>query len=46
MIIHAIWATVVLMCKNEQAILAFHWFSVVAWLIWLVPGFTGFFISM
>ncbi len=46
MIIHAIWATIVLLRKNEQAILTFHRFSVVVWLIWLVPYFTGFFISM
>ena len=46
MIIHATWATIVLLRKNEQAILTFHRFSVVVWLIWLVPYFTGFFISM
>ena len=46
MIIHAIWATIVLMRRNEQAILTFHRFSVVVWLIWLVPYFTGFFISI
>ncbi|MGB3715835.1 MAG: HsmA family protein [Candidatus Promineifilaceae bacterium] len=46
MIIHAIWATIVLLRKNEGAILTFHRLSVVVWLIWLVPYFTGFFISM
>ena len=46
MIIHAVWATIVLLRKNEQAILTFHRFSVVVWLIWLVPYFTGLFISM
>ena len=46
MIVHAIWATIVLLRKNEQAILTFHRFSVVVWLIWLVPYFSGFFITM
>ena len=46
MIIHAVWATIVLLRKNEQAILTFHRFSAVVWLIWLVPYFTGLFISM
>lgn len=31
---------------QKWAILTFHRFSVVVWLIWLVPYFTGFFISM
>jgi uncharacterized repeat protein (TIGR03987 family) len=46
MIIHAIWATVVLVRKDERLILNFHKFSVVVWLIWLIPYFSGFFISM
>ena len=46
MIIHAIWATVVLVRKDERMILNFHKFSVVVWLIWLVPYFTGFVVSM
>jgi uncharacterized repeat protein (TIGR03987 family) len=38
---HALWATVVLVKKQERAILTFHNFSVVVWLVWLVPYFTG-----
>jgi uncharacterized repeat protein (TIGR03987 family) len=37
MFIHAVWATVVLLKKNEKLILTFHKFSVAVWLIWLVP---------
>ncbi len=37
MLIHAIWATIVLVRKDEQWINKFHKFSVVVWLIWLVP---------
>jgi uncharacterized repeat protein (TIGR03987 family) len=46
MIIHAVWATVVLVRKDEKAIVNFHKFSVVVWAIWLVPYFSGFFIPM
>lgn len=41
MVIHAVWATVVLLRKDEHAILNFHKFSVVVWAIWLVPYFSG-----
>ena len=46
MVIHAVWATVVLLRKDEGAITSFHRFSVLVWLIWLIPYFTGFFASM
>ena len=46
MLIHAIWATIVLLRKDERAILKFHKFSLVVWLVWLVPYFSGFFLSM
>jgi uncharacterized repeat protein (TIGR03987 family) len=46
MVIHAIWATAVLLSKNEKAIISFHRFSIVVWSIWLIPYFTGFFASM
>ena len=46
MLVHAVWATVVLVRKDEHAISTFHRFSVVVWSIWLVPYFTGFFASM
>lgn len=46
MLIHAVWATIVLIQKNEKAILNFHRFSVFVWAIWLIPYFTGFFVSM
>jgi uncharacterized repeat protein (TIGR03987 family) len=46
MLVHAVWATVVLARINEHAITTFHRFSLVVWSIWLVPYFTGFFASM
>ena len=41
MLRHAIWATVVLITKQEKWIKNFHKFSIVVWLIWLIPFFTG-----
>jgi len=46
MLVHAAWASMVLIRKNESAIANFHRFSVLVWVIWLVPYFTGFFVSM
>jgi uncharacterized repeat protein (TIGR03987 family) len=46
MLVHAIWATLVLLRRDERAIVNFHKFSVVVWAIWLIPYFTGFFVSM
>jgi len=40
MLIHAVWATVVLLKKDEQLIVNFHKLSVVVWLIWLIPYFS------
>ena len=40
MAIHALWALVVLLKKDEKAILNFHKFSIVVWLIWLIPYFS------
>ncbi|MGD0707249.1 MAG: HsmA family protein [Anaerolineaceae bacterium] len=41
MLCHAIWATVVLVTKQENAIRNFHKFSLFVWLVWLIPFFTG-----
>jgi uncharacterized repeat protein (TIGR03987 family) len=46
MIIHAVWATVVLARRDERAIVNFHKFSVVVWAIWLIPYGTGFILPM
>jgi len=40
MFIHAVWAAVVLLRKDENMIMNFHKFSVVVWLIWLIPYFS------
>ncbi len=40
MLIHAVWALVVLLKKDEKAIQNFHKFSVAVWVIWLIPYFS------
>lgn len=37
MLIHAVWATIVLIRKDEIAIRKFHRFSLFVWFVWLVP---------
>ena len=46
MFIHAVWAAVVLIRKDEDAIQNFHKFSVVVWLIWLIPYFSPMFFAL
>jgi uncharacterized repeat protein (TIGR03987 family) len=42
MLMHAAWATAVLIRKDEKAIVGFHKFSIAVWGIWLVPYLSGF----
>ena len=46
MMIHAIWATAVLIRKDEKAMHNFHRFSITVWLIWLVPFVIGMVMGM
>lgn len=46
MIFHAIWATVTLYKGKDEQMETFHKFSMVVWLIWLVPYFIGMFMGM
>ena len=41
MLFHAIWATFVLIKNDEKMILKFHRFSLVVWIIWLIPMVSG-----
>ena len=40
MFLHATWATIVLIRKDERWIVKFHRLSVAVWLIWLIPYFS------
>ncbi len=46
MFVHALWATVVLARKDERWIKDFHKFSVIVWLVWLIPYFSPMFIQI
>ena len=46
MLAHAIWATVVIRKNLEGMKLRFHRYSLVVWLIWLVPYFGGMILAM
>ena len=41
MVVHAIWATAVLIRVDEAAIRGFHKFSIAVWAIWLIPYLSG-----
>ena len=43
---HAIWATVVIRRNLESMKVRFHRFSIIVWLIWLIPYFGGMFLAM
>lgn len=46
MLVHAAWATRVCRRGSERARSRFHRFSVVVWLVWLVPYFGGMYLGM
>ncbi len=46
MAFHAIWATVILIKKDDHAKKVFHKFSIVVWFLWLIPYIIGIFIGM
>ena len=46
MIVHAIWATVVLVKDNQDSAKNFHRFSIAVWVIWLVPYVLGMIMGM
>jgi uncharacterized repeat protein (TIGR03987 family) len=46
MLVHAIWATRVAGQGTEAARTGFHRYSLIVWLIWLIPYFGGMFLGM
>ena len=46
MMIHALWATAVLVRRDENAMHYFHRFSTAVWVIWLVPFVIGMMMGM
>jgi len=41
MLTHAIWATLVLVRRDDRALRTFHKASITVWAIWLIPFVTG-----
>ena len=46
MFVHAVWATMVLLRRDERWITNFHRFSIAVWLIWLIPYFSPMFFAL
>lgn len=46
MLFHAVWATYVLAKGSEKLRSSFHKFSIIVWIIWLVPYVLGAFVGM
>lgn len=46
MLIHAIWASYVVWKGSETTRTGFHRYSIIVWLIWLVPYFGGMYMGM
>ena len=46
MMIHAVWATAVLIRNDEKAKHTFHKFSIMVWIIWLIPFVLGMMMGM
>ncbi len=46
MLIHAIWASFVVKKKQETLRQKFHKYSIIVWLIWLIPYFGGMMMGM
>jgi uncharacterized repeat protein (TIGR03987 family) len=46
MVLHAVWAVVVLRRGDEHALTSFHRFSVFVWAVWLIPYFSPMFFAL
>ena len=46
MFAHAVWATIVVIKGDEKKRSDFHRYSLIVWIIWLIPYFGGMYIGM
>ncbi|WP_315108428.1 HsmA family protein [Clostridium intestinale] len=46
MLFHALWATFVLVKNDVKAKVNFHKFSIIVWIIWLIPFISGMIVGM
>ena len=41
MLLHALWATLVLIINDDKTKANFHKFSIIVWVVWLIPFISG-----
>ena len=46
MLFHAVWATIAIVKRDEKVKEQFHKFSIIVWVIWLIPYLTGMFLNL
>ncbi len=46
MLIHAVWATIVLRKNQKEQKSKFHRFSIVVWILWMIPFLSGMALGM
>ena len=46
MLVHAIWSSYVVRKGSERSRTTFHKYSIIVWLIWLIPYFGGIYMGM
>ena len=46
MLVHAVWATFVLVKNDSKQRISFHKFSIAVWVVWLVPYLSGMIFGM
>ncbi len=46
MLVHAVWATVVLRKNNPEQKSSFHKFSIFVWILWMIPFLSGMALGM
>lgn len=46
MLIHAVWGTWVVFRGSKSLRIGFHRYSIIVWLVWLVPYFSGMYLGM
>ena len=46
MLIHVVWAIIVLLKNDDKQLRQFHHLSFIVWIIWLLPYISGIFLAM
>ena len=46
MLVHSVWASYIVLRGNELARNTFHKYSIVVWIVWLIPYISGMYLGM